>query len=273
LALSDTPIIPIIAVIDADESLRFALAKLLRSSDCAVELFASAEEFLGSKRIGATACLIIDANMPGMGGLELQSHLASAGRHIPIIFITASSLDKTARARALAVGAIDFLRKPSGEGTLLNEIRFALRVRNGDKPLCDSQLGSGMSETFPISIVDDDESVRRSLERLIRSFGFPVVAFPSAHEFLLSTHVRDTACLVLDMQMPRMNGLQLQSHLAQAGSQIPIIFITAYPDERQRTRALQAGAVDLLEKPFRDDVLLDRIRRALRIGTVEKLPR
>lgn len=130
-----------------------------------------------------------------------------------------------------------------------------------------------MSETFLISVVDDDESVCRSLERLIRSFGFPVSVFPSAQEFLSSGHVRDTACLILDMQMPHMNGLQLQSHLAQAGSQIPIIFITAYPDERQRTRALQAGAVDLLEKPFIDNVLLDRILRALRIGVVEKLPR
>ncbi|MFZ1009473.1 MAG: response regulator [Candidatus Sulfotelmatobacter sp.] len=132
---------------------------------------------------------------------------------------------------------------------------------------------SGTSEALVISVIDDDGSIRRALERLIRSFGFPVVGFSSAHEFLLSTHVRDTACLILDVQMPRMNGLQLQSHLARTGSRIPIIFITAYPDERQRTRALRAGAVDFLEKPFRDAALLDRIRRALRIGTVEKLPR
>ncbi len=130
---------------------------------------------------------------------------------------------------------------------------------------------SGASEAFVISVIDDDESIRRAIERLIRSFGFPAVAFPSAHEFLLSTHVRHTACLILDMQLPRMNGLQLQNHLAQVGSRIPIIFITAYPDERLRARALRAGAVGFLEKPFRDDALLDGIRRALRIGTVEKL--
>lgn len=265
--------ISIIVVIDADESLRFALAKLLKSSGCAVEFFASAEEFLGSKRIGATACLIIDANMPGMGGLELQSHLASAGCHIPIIFVTASPLDKTARARALSVGAIDFLRKPSGEGSLLNEIRLALRVRNGDKSLCDSQLDGGVPETFPISVVDDDESVRRSLERLIRSFGFSVSVFPSAQEFLISGHVRNTACLILDVKMPPMNGLQLQSHLARVGCRIPIIFITAYPDARVRARALQAGAVDFLEKPFSNDALLDGIHRALRLGNAEKPPR
>jgi FixJ family two-component response regulator len=123
---------------------------------------------------------------------------------------------------------------------------------------------SEMSEIRLISVIDDDESLRRALNRLIRSFGFPVVVFASAHEFLLSDRVQDTACLILDMQMPRMNGLQLQSHLAQAGCRIPIIFITAYPDERARARALQAGAVDVLQKPFSDDVLLNGIRRALK---------
>lgn len=123
---------------------------------------------------------------------------------------------------------------------------------------------SEKSEVLLVSVIDDDESIRRAFERLIRSFGFPVVVFPSAHEFLLSDRVQDTACLILDMQMPHMNGLQLQSHLAKAGCRIPIIFITAYPDERVRERALQAGAVDFLQKPFSDDVLLNGIRRALK---------
>jgi FixJ family two-component response regulator len=130
---------------------------------------------------------------------------------------------------------------------------------------------SEMSEIRLVSVIDDDESLRRALERLIRSIGFPVVVFPSAHEFLLSDRVQDTACLILDMQMPLMNGLQLQSHLAQAGCRIPIIFITAYPDERVRARALQAGAVDFLQKPFSDDVLLNGIRRALKMRTMEGL--
>src|ERR1700722_5117194 len=126
-----------------------------------------------------------------------------------------------------------------------------------------------MPEICLVSVIDDDESLRRALERLIRSFGFPVVVFPSAHEFLLSDRVQDTACLILDMQMPRMNGLQLQSHLTQAGCRIPIIFITAYPDERGRARALQAGAADFLQKPFSDDVLLNGIRGALKMRTME----
>ena len=128
-----------------------------------------------------------------------------------------------------------------------------------------------MPEICLVSVIDDDESLRRALERLIRSFGFPVAVFPSAHEFLLSDRVQDTACLILDMQMPRMNGLQLQSHLTQAGYRIPIIFITAYPDERVRARALQAGAADFLQKPFSDDVLLNGIRGALKMRTMEGL--
>jgi len=121
-----------ISVINGAEPIRTAVATCIGSwvgsSGFAVEVFASAEEFLRSKRLDDTACLIIDAHMPGMGGLQLQSHLASSGRHIPIIFITAS-LDATSRARALKVGAVDFLHKPSGEEALLKEIRSALRLK------------------------------------------------------------------------------------------------------------------------------------------------
>jgi FixJ family two-component response regulator len=154
---------------------------------------------------------------------------------------------------------------------LLGETRSSLGMKDATEHF--SKPEDEISEIPPVSVIDDDDSVRRAMERLIRSFGFPVVVFPSAREFLLSSHVRDTVCLILDVQMPHMNGLQLQSHLAQAGCRIPIIFITAHRDERARARALQAGAVDLLEKPFRDDALLDGIRRALRLGNTDGLPR
>jgi FixJ family two-component response regulator len=128
--------VPFISVINSPESIRAAVATCIGSwvGSCgfAVEIFASAEEFLSSKRLDDTACLIVDAHMSGMGGLQLQSHLASSGRHIPIIFIT-TSLDATARARALEVGAVDFLRKPHGEEALLNEIRSTLRLRVEDE--------------------------------------------------------------------------------------------------------------------------------------------
>lgn len=114
-----------------------------------------------------------------------------------------------------------------------------------------------------ISIVDDDESIRRTTTLLIESFGFRAAAFESAETFLRSGHLHDTSCLIVDVQMPGMNGLQLQSHLAAVGCGIPIIFITAYEHSDSRQRAMQAGAAAFLGKPFSDDQLLQIIRSAL----------
>ena len=115
-----------------------------------------------------------------------------------------------------------------------------------------------------ISIVDDDESVRRTTTLLIESFGFRAAAFESAETFLRSGRLHDTSCLIVDVQMPGMNGLQLQSHLAAAGCGIPIIFITAYESTDSRQTAMQAGAAAFLGKPFSDEQLLQIIRSALR---------
>ncbi|MFZ1160511.1 MAG: response regulator [Candidatus Sulfotelmatobacter sp.] len=119
-----------------------------------------------------------------------------------------------------------------------------------------------MTESL-ISVVDDDESVRRTTMLLIESFGFRAAAFESAETFLRSGHLRDTSCLILDLQMPGMNGLQLQSHLAAADCGIPIIFITAFESKDSLQRALQAGASAFLGKPFSDEQLLQTIRSAL----------
>ncbi len=115
-----------------------------------------------------------------------------------------------------------------------------------------------------ISVVDDDESVRRTTTRLIESFGFRAAAFESAETFLRSRLRDDTSCLILDVQMPGMNGLQLQSHLAAEGCGIPIIFITAYDEKESCRRATKAGAIAFLGKPFSDEQLLKAIRSALR---------
>jgi FixJ family two-component response regulator len=115
-----------------------------------------------------------------------------------------------------------------------------------------------------ISVVDDDESIRTTTTRLIESFGFRAAAFESADSFLRSGQLHDTACLIVDVQMPGMNGLQLQSRLAAEGCGIPIIFITAYDDKESRGRAMQAGAVAFIGKPFNDEQLLQTIRSALR---------
>jgi FixJ family two-component response regulator len=115
-----------------------------------------------------------------------------------------------------------------------------------------------------ISVIDDDESVRRTTTLLIESFGFRAAAFESAEQFLSSGKLEDTSCLIVDVQMPGMNGLQLQSQLASAGCRIPIIFITAFDGKEARRRAIQAGAVAFLGKPFGDEQLLQSIRSALR---------
>jgi FixJ family two-component response regulator len=122
-----------------------------------------------------------------------------------------------------------------------------------------------MSNLSLISVVDDDTSVRESLQCLIRSFGFVVEAFASAEEFLNSDHLPNTRCLILDMRMPGMNGLELQRRLAASHCEVPVIFITAHGDEAARSRALKNGAVDYLLKPFREEALLHAIHAALNL--------
>ena len=114
-----------------------------------------------------------------------------------------------------------------------------------------------------ISVVDDDESLRESLGSLIRSVGFGVKAFASAEEFLNSDHPRVADCLVLDVRMPGMNGLELQRRLVTSDCGIPVIFISAHGDEEARSRALRDGAVDFLLKPFSEEALLSAIHSAL----------
>ena len=114
-----------------------------------------------------------------------------------------------------------------------------------------------------ISVVDDDESIRRTTTFLIESFGFRAAAFESAENFLKSVQMHDTSCLIVDVQMPGMSGLELQSELAAAGYEIPIIFITAYENNVSRQQAMHAGAVGFLGKPFSDEQLLQTVRSAL----------
>jgi FixJ family two-component response regulator len=115
-----------------------------------------------------------------------------------------------------------------------------------------------------IAIVDDDDALRTSLDDLIRSVGFRTQDFSSAEAFLRSNQVQDTACLILDVRMPGMSGLELQSQMVAANWSIPIIFITAHADDDARARALAAGAVDFLYKPFYEEALLTAIDAALK---------
>ena len=118
-----------ISVVDDDASVREAAVNLFQSMGLSVAAYCSAEEFLASGMIERTSCLVLDVQMPGMGGLNLQSHLESIDRHIPIVFVTGFAED-AARAKAMAAGAICFLAKPLREGELLDGIRSALQWEN-----------------------------------------------------------------------------------------------------------------------------------------------
>jgi FixJ family two-component response regulator len=115
-----------------------------------------------------------------------------------------------------------------------------------------------------ISIVDDDESVREATSCLVRSLGYGAAAFASAEEFLDSDRLLNTSCLITDVEMPGLSGLELQSRLAANGHRIPIIFITAYPEERVRARAQEGGAIGFFSKPFDEELFIGCLDRAVR---------
>ena len=114
-----------------------------------------------------------------------------------------------------------------------------------------------------VAILDDDELMRGALQGLLKAVGLPAQAFASAEEFLKSEQRQQIACLIADIRMPGMSGLELQAELNNERCRIPIIFITAHGDEKMRMQALRAGAVEFLAKPFDDEVLLESVRAAL----------
>jgi FixJ family two-component response regulator len=129
--------------------------------------------------------------------------------------------------------------------------------------MMESHWGRRATERPLLSIVDDDRSVRESLPDLLREFGFAARAFSSAEEFLSSDSVGQTKCLILDVAMPGMTGLDLQKELRRRGQEIPVIFITAQKDEAIRQQALKQGAVTFLYKPFSDTALLEALNAAV----------
>ena len=114
-----------------------------------------------------------------------------------------------------------------------------------------------------VAIVDDDDLMRGALQGLLKSVGLPTQAFASAEEFLKSGEQHQVGCLVTDIRMPGMSGLELQAKLNADQCRIPTIFITAHGDEKMRMQALRAGAVEFLAKPFDDETLLESVRAAL----------
>ena len=114
-----------------------------------------------------------------------------------------------------------------------------------------------------VAVIDDDESIRTALKELLRSVGLPAQVFASAEDFLKSGQQQRTGCLIVDIHMPGMSGLELQAKLNADHCRIPTIFITAHGDEKMRMQALRAGAVEFVTKPFDDEALLETVRAAL----------
>lgn len=119
------------------------------------------------------------------------------------------------------------------------------------------------AQTKSVAIVDDDDSLRSAIQDLLEAIGVSAKAFSSAEEFLNSGQQHHTTCLIADIRMPGMSGLELQAKLNADGCRIPTIFITAHGDEKMRMQALRAGAVEFMAKPFDDEALLESVRAAL----------
>jgi FixJ family two-component response regulator len=124
-------------------------------------------------------------------------------------------------------------------------------------------MGAKLSKVPVIVIVDDDDSFRRATMSFIRSLGYVVLQFASAEAFLKSNRLHDADCLISDVQMPGMNGVELQGELIDQGHRLPIIFVTAFPGMKARARALAAGAIGFLAKPFSDEMMIACLNEAL----------
>jgi len=121
-----------------------------------------------------------------------------------------------------------------------------------------------------VSIVDDDQSFGNSLRRLLRSLDYAVAVFPSGAQFLASPQLADTACLVADIHMPDMTGVELYEHLIERGQSIPTILVTAYPDDRVKERMLNRGVECYLRKPLEEAALIDCLRSAVARGRADR---
>ena len=246
----------LVSVVDDDESVRDSLPAMLRQLGFSARAFSSAKEFLTWEGIDQTACLVLDVAMPRMSGLDLQRELRRRRQEIPIVFITAHD-DAAIRSQMLGLGAVECLPKPFSEAALGGAVARAVggvRTRRAVSP----PVGGPT-----VFVVDDDISVRESLELLIGAAGFHPQTFASAQEFLARAPVSAPSCLILDVSLPDLDGLALQRRLADQKTEMPIIFITGCGDVPTTVQAMKAGAVEFLTKPFGDDVLLDADTSAL----------
>ena len=248
----------LITVVDDDPSVRHGLERLIRSLGWKVETFASAQEFLARPPGEAPSCLVLDLQLPGLSGLDLQKRMAEAGLETPIVFLTGHG-DIPASVQAIKAGAIGFLTKPVDEDALSKAIQEAIERHRRNREQHPELQESGAI----IAIVDDDQSAREGLGHLIRSVGLRAETFASAQEFLERPRTEPPNCVVLDLELPGLSGLDLQKRMAEVDLEIPIVFLSGHGDIPASVQAMKAGAVEFLTKPFEERELLKAIREAI----------
>jgi FixJ family two-component response regulator len=252
--MGDVP--KLVSVVDDDESVRESLPRLLEEMGFAAQAFSSARAFLAWAQFPQTACLLLDIAMPGMSGPDLDRELKRRRREIPTVFITGAA-DETTRPRMLALGAVDCLSKPLSDAALAAALTRAVRDDEATPQQAPPLPGSA------VFVIDDDISVRESIEALIRSAGWIPQTFAVANEFLARPRLHAPSCLILDVTLPDLNGLEVQRRLTDRQREMPIVFITGHGDIPMSVRAMKAGAVEFLTKPLGSDVLLTAIGNAL----------
>jgi FixJ family two-component response regulator len=224
-----------VIVIDDDDLVREAVCDLLRSIGLPTKPFASVPEFLKSKLPDGPSCLVLDVRLPGLSGLDFQSELNKSNIQIPIVFMTGHG-QVSGPNPATGEGQIDYVWGSR-----------AFRLNN-----------------VVISIIDDDELVRDAVRDLVRSLGYDAKAFASAEDYLRSDSLWASSCLITDLQMPGMGGAELQDRLIAEGNPTPIIFITAYFDEKVRSRVLKAGGCGFFKKPLDETAFVQCLEKALK---------
>jgi FixJ family two-component response regulator len=245
----------LITIVDDDPSVRHGLERLIRSFGWKAETYASAQEFLARPPGEPPSCLVLDLQLPGLNGLDLQKRMAEAGLGIPIVFLTGHG-DIPASVQAMKAGAIGFLTKPVDDEALSKAIQEAI-----ERARCirEQQAESGVI----VAIVDDDPSAREGLGHLIRSAGLGAEVFASAQEFLDRPRSQPPSCLLLDLELPGLSGLDLQKRMAEVELETPIVFLTGHGDIPASVQAMKAGAVEFLTKPVDEQQLLKAIREAI----------
>jgi FixJ family two-component response regulator len=273
---------PTVFVVDDDSSMREALSDLISSVGLLVEAFKSAREFLAYDRPNAPGCLVLDVRLPGLSGLDLQRELIRSEAPVPIIFITGHG-DIPMSVRAIKEGAVDFLTKPFRDQDLLDAVQRALEndraarqerakvteLRRRYESLTKREgevmklIVSGLlNKQIAGELGTSEVTIKIHRGHVMLKMKAQSVVL-SAEQFLSSRQLRQTDCLILDVRMPGIGGLELGRRLAAGGHRIPIVFMTAHGGDDASNQAFQAGAVEFLIKPFSQKSLVRAVHSAL----------